>query len=113
MNTHRRLRAQRIRNRLKHSNKENLPRLSVFRSHRWIYAQIINDANGRTLAAASSKRLASHNPPVKKAAEVGALLADKAKKAGVSRVIFDRGGYAYHGQVKALAEGARTNGLIF
>jgi len=91
------------------------PRLSVFRSHKYIYAQVIDDTEGRTLAAASSnepemrKKLKSTGD-VAAAQEVGKL---RAKKAGVEKVVFDRGGYIYHGRVKALAEGAREGGLDF
>jgi len=94
------------------------PRLSVFRSHKYIYAQVIDDRAGRTLAAASSnepemrKKLKSTGD--KAAAEaVGRLIAERAKKAGVEQVVFDRGGYIYHGRVRALAEGAREGGLNF
>ncbi len=94
------------------------PRLSVFRSHKYIYAQVIDDREGRTLAAASSnepkmrKKLKSTGDR-EAAAEVGKLIAERAKKAGVESVVFDRGGYIYHGRVKALAEGAREGGLNF
>ncbi len=94
------------------------PRLSVFRSHKYIYAQVIDDTEGRTLAAASSnepemrKKLKSTGD-VAAALEVGKLIAERAKKAGVDKVVFDRGGYIYHGRVKALAEGAREGGLDF
>jgi large subunit ribosomal protein L18 len=93
-------------------------RLSVFRSSRHIYGQIIDDSIGRTLAAASSldKGL---RPELKTGADreaakrVGQLLAERAKAAGVTAVVFDRGGYKYHGRVQALAEGAREGGLAF
>jgi large subunit ribosomal protein L18 len=89
------------------------PRLAVFRSNRYIYAQVIDDDSGRTLAAASSHEasLRSKTLTVDTAAEVGKLVAGRAKDAGVSRVVFDRGGFAYHGRVKALAESAREEGL--
>ncbi|WP_038036398.1 50S ribosomal protein L18 [Thermopetrobacter sp. TC1] len=96
----------------------NRPRLSVFRSHKYIYAQVIDDKKGHTLAAASSnepemrKKLKSTGN-VEAAFEVGKLIAERAKKAGVDKVVFDRGGYLYHGRVKALAEGAREGGLDF
>jgi large subunit ribosomal protein L18 len=94
------------------------PRLSVFRSSKHIYAQIIDDAAGRTLAAASSKeeglRGALKTGADKAAAEaVGKLIAERAKAAGVTAVVFDRGGYIFHGRVKALAEAAREGGLSF
>jgi len=91
------------------------PRLAVFRSNRYIYAQVIDDDSGRTLAAASSQEsaLRSKTLTVATAAEVGKLIAGRAKDAGVSSVVFDRGGFAYHGRVKALAEAARKGGLQF
>jgi large subunit ribosomal protein L18 len=89
------------------------PRLNVFRSLSHIYAQVIDDASGKTLAAASSKDLKSKANKTGHAEEVGKLIADKAKAAGVTRVVFDRGGYRYHGRVKALAEAARAAGLEF
>ena len=91
------------------------PRLSVHRSGRHIYAQIIDDADGRTLAAASTLTKGSKGPgaTVEAAANVGKLLADAAKKAGVTTVVFDRGGFLFHGRVKALADAAREGGLEF
>lgn len=91
------------------------PRLCVFRSNTNIYAQIINDENGSTLVSASSldKDLKIKNLNVEAATKVGEALAKKAKKAGIKTVVFDRGGYKYHGRVKALAEAARENGLKF
>ena len=91
------------------------PRLSVFRSNANIYAQIIDDENGSTLVSASSldKDLKIKNLNVEAASKVGEALAKKAKKAGIKCVVFDRGGYMYHGKVKALAEAARENGLEF
>jgi large subunit ribosomal protein L18 len=91
------------------------PRLVVFRSNRGIEAQLVDDAAGRTLAAASWLHLKTSFKGTKtaQAAEVGKLLAQNAKKAGVDRVVFDRGGYLYHGRVKALADGAREGGLQF
>ena len=90
------------------------PRLVVFRSNRGIAAQLVDDAEGKTLAAASwlDKRSAK-GPKADQAAEVGKLLAANAKKAGIERAVFDRGGYLYHGRVKALAEAAREGGLEF
>jgi large subunit ribosomal protein L18 len=93
-------------------------RLSVFRSSKHIYAQVIDDANGHTLAAASSldkdlrERLKT-GADVSAAAEVGRLVAERAKAAGVGEVVFDRGAYLYHGRVKALADAAREGGLSF
>ena len=90
------------------------PRLVVFRSNRGISAQLVDDTSGRTLAAASWLGLASFSgTKTDQAAEVGKLLAERAKGAGVSRVVFDRGGYKYHGRVKSLADGAREGGLQF
>lgn len=90
------------------------PRISIFRSNKGIYAQIIDDVNGKTLAAASSQDLKNFSgTKLANATEVGKLLASKAKSAGVESVVFDRGGYLYHGRVKALAEGAREGGLQF
>ncbi len=93
-------------------------RLSVFRSGRHIYAQVINDAEGRTLAAASSldsdiKKEADKGCNAEAATAVGKLIAERAKGAGVTNVVFDRGGYKYHGRIKALAEAAREGGLLF
>ena len=92
------------------------PRLSVFRSSRHIYAQVIDDGQSRTVAAASSKdkELAGKTGAnIDAAKAVGAALAERAKKAGVESVVFDRGGYIYHGRVRALAEAAREAGLKF
>jgi large subunit ribosomal protein L18 len=89
--------------------------LAVYRSNRYIYAQVIDDLDGRTLAAASSQEtdLRSERLNLATAAKVGALVADRAKEAGVSSVVFDRGGYKYHGRIKALADAAREAGLEF
>jgi large subunit ribosomal protein L18 len=90
------------------------PRLAVFRSNRGVAAQLIDDAAGRTLAAASWQTLRSFSgPKTEQASEVGKALAAAAKKAGIERCVFDRGGYLYHGRVKALADGAREGGLEF
>src|ERR671937_3039296 len=91
------------------------PRLVVFRSNRGIQAQLVDDDAGRTLAAASWLQLKKSfkGPKSEQAAEVGKLLAANAKKAGLERAVFDRGGYLYHGRVKALAEAAREGGLQF
>ena len=90
------------------------PRLVVFRSNRGIEAQLIDDLEGKTLAAASWLNLKSFKgSKTEQAAEVGKLLAQNAKKANVETVVFDRGGYLYHGRVKALADGAREGGLQF
>ena len=87
------------------------PRLSVHRSGKHIYAQIIDDAQGRTLAAAST--LGAKGSNVDAAVKVGKDIADAAKKAGVTTVVFDRGGFLFHGRVKALADAAREGGLEF
>jgi large subunit ribosomal protein L18 len=91
------------------------PRLAVYRSNRYIYAQVIDDLDGHTLAAASSQEgdLRSERLNVETAAKVGTLVADRARDAGVKTVVFDRGGYKYHGRLKALADAAREAGLEF
>jgi len=91
------------------------PRLAVFRSNRYIYGQVIDDSTGRTLAAASSQETAMRDRAlsVETAAAVGKVLAERAKSAGVQAVVFDRGGFAYHGRIKALADAARESGLDF
>ncbi len=92
------------------------PRLSVFRSNSDIYAQLIDDNNGVTLASASSRQKdiqAQKAPKTEKGKMVGAAIATKAKELGITAVVFDRGGYIYHGRVKAVAEGAREGGLDF
>jgi large subunit ribosomal protein L18 len=92
------------------------PRLSVFRSNSDIYVQLINDDNGSTIAAASSKDkeiLAQKVNKTEKSKLVGSAIAKKASALGVTTVVFDRGGYIYHGRVKAVAEGAREGGLQF
>ena len=99
--------------RAKISGTADKPRLSVFRSNAGIYAQIIDDVKGHTLAAASTKELGLVNGNVDNAKQVGAKIAEKALAAGVSTVVFDRNGYLYHGRVKAVAEGAREGGLKF
>jgi len=88
------------------------PRLSVFRSNKQIYAQVINDLTGKTLASASSLGLEAM-PKKEQAEKVGELVAQKALAAGISQVVFDRNGYLYHGRVKELADGARKGGLNF
>lgn len=90
------------------------PRLSVFRSNKEIYAQIIDDVNGVTIAAASSRdKEITKGTNIEVAAVVGKLVAERALKAGIDTISFDRGGYLYHGRVKSLAEGAREAGLKF
>ncbi|MBK8924044.1 MAG: 50S ribosomal protein L18 [Saprospirales bacterium] len=89
------------------------PRLSVFRSNKAIYCQIIDDLKGHTLVAASSWEDQAAGTKTEKAKAVGVILAQKAKAAGIENIVFDRSGYLYHGRVKALAEGAREGGLNF
>ena len=95
------------------SGTESTPRLYVFRSNTAIYAQLIDDVKGVTLASSSSLELKLKNNNLEAAAAVGKDIAEKAKKAKIKTVVFDRGGYLYHGRVKALAEEARENGLEF
>lgn len=89
------------------------PRLTVFRSNKQIYAQVIDDLTGKTLASASSLKLTDKAPKKEVAAKVGELIAKSAQEAGVSAVVFDRNGYLYHGRVKELADAARKGGLKF
>jgi large subunit ribosomal protein L18 len=109
-------RRQRIRFRIRKtiSGTATNPRLSVFRSNKEIYAQLIDDVNGVTLLAASSReKEIGKGTNVEIASAVGKLVAEKALKAGIETVTFDRGGYLYHGRIKSLAEGARAAGLKF
>lgn len=99
--------------RRKISGTSTRPRVSVFRSNKAIYAQIIDDVKGITLAAVSSLEMSKDHINVAISKEAGLKLAEKAKAAGVESVIFDRNGYPYHGKVKAFAEGAREGGLKF
>jgi len=104
----------RIRKRV--SGTASLPRLSVFRSNNDIYAQLIDDDNAVTILAASSRQkdiAAQKAPKIEKSKMVGNAIAKKAADLGISKVVFDRNGYLYHGRVKAIAEGAREGGLIF
>lgn len=103
---------------LSNPNREVRPRLSVHRTGKQIYAQVIDDVKGVTLASASTmdkdlREKLKSGSTVDAAAEVGKLVASRAKKAGVDKIVFDRGRYVYHGRVKALAEGAREGGLVF
>jgi large subunit ribosomal protein L18 len=109
-------RRQRIKFRIRKivSGTAAMPRLSVFRSNKEIYAQIIDDVNGVTIAAASSRdKDIAKGTNIEIAAAVGKAIAEKAMKAGIETIAFDRGGYLYHGRVKSLAEGAREAGLKF
>ena len=101
--------------RAKISGPPEMPRLNVFRSEANIYAQVIDDVNGVTLASASSldKAIEGYGGNIAAATAVGKLVAERAKAKGIETVVFDRGGYLYHGRVKALAEGAREGGLKF
>ncbi len=107
--TQRRRIRRRIRSKI--SGTPERPRLSVFRSNKHIYAQLIDDLAGTTLAAASTRESGEEGIGVESAKSVGKRIAERAKEAGVERAVFDRGGYRYHGNVKALAEGAREAGL--
>jgi len=101
----------RIRHRVKGSN--DRPRLHVFRSNRYMYAQIIDDQKRVTVVAASEKEITDSGTKLERAAAIGKLIAAKAKKAKITKVCFDRGYYKYHGRVKALSEAARSQGLEF
>ena len=108
----------RIKNRIRKvvSGTEARPRLTVFRSNKEIYAQVVNDVTGKTIVAASSRDkdiASSKGNKTEIAALVGKSVAEKALKAGVDTISFDRGGYLYHGRVKSLADGAREAGLKF
>jgi large subunit ribosomal protein L18 len=111
------VRRNKIRARIRKSLKGTTqrPRLSIFRSNKAIYVQVIDDLNGHTIAAASSKEsgIDAKLTKIEQAVAVGKLVAQKAAAVGVESVVFDRGGYLYHGRVKALAEGAREAGLKF
>jgi large subunit ribosomal protein L18 len=117
MKDHKVLRRNKIRLRIRRLVKgtSELPRLSIFRSNSEIYAQLIDDLSGHTIVAASSKEagIDAKSPKIEQSIAVGKIIAQKAVNAGVTKVVFDRGGYLYHGRVKALAEGAREGGLKF
>ena len=112
-----------LRVRKKISGSSDSPRLSIFRSNKFIYAQIINDVENKTIVSCSSKDNEVINDKTENksglstknfdAYKVGLTISNKCKKSGIKKVVFDRGGYRYHGRVKALAEGARENGLEF
>ncbi len=106
---------QRIHNRIrkKVNGTGERPRLSVFRSSKSIYCQVINDLTGTTVVSANSREGGISGNKTEQATAVGKLIAEKAKAAGIDSVVFDRGGYLYHGRVKALADGAREGGLQF
>lgn len=112
-NAQRLKRHKRVRGKI--SGTPECPRLNVFRSGTNIYAQVIDDVNGKTLASASSldKAFEGTGSNCEGAKKVGLMVAERAKAAGITTVVFDRGGYVYHGRVAALAEGAREGGLEF
>lgn len=101
----------RVRNKI--SGTAECPRMSVFRSNKQIYVQVIDDLSGKTLAAASSLALDGKVTKKEQAAKVGELIAQKAQEAGITSVVFDRNGYLYHGRVKEVADAARKGGLKF
>ena len=95
------------------SGSSELPRLSVYKSNKEIYAQLIDDISGTTMASASSRALDTTGSKMDVSVAVGKAIAEKAKEAGVSSVVFDRNGFVYHGRIKALADSAREAGLKF
>ncbi|MFH1759455.1 MAG: 50S ribosomal protein L18 [Patescibacteria group bacterium] len=116
LNTQRQLRARRTRAKI--FGTAERPRFSVFRSNKFIYAQLINDQNQKTLVAGSTKELINGKTTkqlnkTQLAAELGKVIGEKAKKAKISQVVFDKGRYRFHGRVKAVADGAREAGLQF
>lgn len=112
-NDARKIRHERIRNKI--SGTALVPRLNVFRSNKNMTVQIIDDVTGNTLVSATTleKELNIKENNIEAATKLGKLIAERAKKANITKVVFDRGGYLYHGRVKALAEAARENGLEF
>ncbi len=102
---------RRIRKRV--SGTSERPRLCVYRSNKQIYAQIVDDSEGKTLVHATSKEITDATTKVDQAAKVGELIAKKAVEAGITTCVFDRGGYLYHGRVKSLGDAARNGGLKF
>jgi large subunit ribosomal protein L18 len=104
---------RKVRIRKKLSGTDATPRVSVFRSNKHMYVQVISDESGRTLAAASSLKDLGGGSTVEKAKALGKLVGEKCGGLGISKVVFDRGGYRYHGRVKALADAAREAGLKF
>ncbi len=107
----RRIRHKRIRTKI--FGTVQTPRLCVFRSTKYIYVQLIDDEKGKTIAVVSDKEIKSKLNGINKAREVGKLIAEKAAEKKIKKVVFDRGGYQYHGRVKSIAEGAREGGLKF
>lgn len=106
----RKVRHFKIRKRIKGTGK--IPRLSIFRSNKYIWAQLIDDKSTKTLVSLTDRKLKNNNK-IQKAKEIGLNLAKLASKKNIKKVVFDRSGYKYHGRVKATAEGAREGGLIF
>lgn len=108
---------RKVRTRIKIRGTSDRPRLSVYKSNKFISAQIINDEKGTTLVSVTEKQLGKLGELGKdgtgKANEIGKMIAEKALKAKIKKVVFDKGGYAYHGKIKAIAEGAREGGLSF
>lgn len=104
---------RRARVRAKVSGTVSRPRLAVFRSLQYTYAQLIDDVAGKTLAQASSREVKENLNKVEAAKAVGKMIAERASKGGIKQAVFDRGGYKYHGRVQAVAESARENGLEF
>lgn len=117
MATKKEIRRLKLKYRIRHrvSGNEEKPRLTVFRSNKEIYAQLVDDISGRTLAAASTseKGVEKKGTKIEMAAVVGKLIAERALSAGINQVVFDRNGYLYHGRVKSLADAAREGGLKF
>lgn len=107
----RKWRHKRIRAKIKGT--EKCPRFSVFRSNKYLYAQIIDDQTSRTLVFGNTKKIKSGHTVLEKSGELGREMAKKAKDIKIERVSFDRGGFRYHGKIKAVADGAREGGLIF
>ena len=101
----------RVRNKI--SGTTERPRMSVFRSNKQIYVQIIDDTQSKTLASASSLAISEKMPKAAQAEKVGSLIAQKAKEAGITSVVFDRNGYLFHGRIKQVADAARNGGLKF
>ncbi len=108
-------RKKRIRTKiLDQAKKSGMPRLSVFRSNKYIYAQVINDAKGVTLLSASIKEIKDTKlTKINQSVELGHIIADKAKEKGIKEVVFDKGSYKYHGRIKSFAEAVREGGLKF
>ncbi len=110
MNTQKIRRQERVRNKVRSSGR---PRVSVFRSNKYIFAQLIDDSKNVTIVGVSEKNLKTKGTKTEKAKALGLLLAEKAKAKKVKKIVFDRGSYAYHGRVKSVAEGLREGGMEF